>query len=54
MIFTVHLNRVIDETIPLEQSTIETCLQEAYRYQKVTKMSCDCQGSKHRDWTASR
>ena len=30
MIFTVHLNRLIDENTPLEQSTIETCLQEAY------------------------
>ena len=37
MIFTVHLNRLIDENTPLEQSTIETCLQEA----KVTKISCD-------------
>ena len=41
MIFTVHLNRLIDENIPLEQFTIETCLQEAYKYQKVTKFSCD-------------
>ena len=41
MIFTVHLNRLIDENTPLEQSTIETCLQEAYKYQKVTKISCD-------------
>ena len=32
MIFTVHLNRLIDENTPLEQSTIETCLQEAYNY----------------------
>ena len=55
MNFTVHLNRLIDENTPLEQSTIETCLQEAYKYQKVTKISCDIgQGSKHRDWTASR
>ena len=38
MIFTVHLNRLIDENTPLEQSTIETCLQEAYKYQKVTKI----------------
>ena len=30
MIFTVHLNRLIDENTPLEQSTIETILQEAY------------------------
>ena len=39
MIFTVHLNRLIDENTPLEQSTIETCncLQEAHKYQKVTK-----------------
>ena len=29
MIFTVHLNRLIDENTPSEQSTIETCLQEA-------------------------
>ena len=29
------------ENTPLEQSTIETCLQEAYKYQKVTKISCD-------------
>ena len=36
MIFTVHLNGLIDENTPLEQSTIETCLQEAYKYQKVT------------------
>ena len=41
MIFTVHLNRLIDENTPLEQSTIETFLQEAYKYQKVTKISCD-------------
>ena len=41
MIFTVHLNRLIDENTPLEQSTIETILQEAYKYQKVTKISCD-------------
>ena len=41
MIFTVHLNRLIDENTPLEQSTIETCLQEAYKYQKVTKIPCD-------------
>ena len=32
MIFTVHLNRLIDENIPLEQSTIEACQQEAYKY----------------------
>ena len=41
MIFTVHLHRLIDENTPLEQSTIETCLQEAYKYQKVTKISYD-------------
>ena len=41
MIFTVHLNRLIDENTPLEQSTIETCQQEAYKYQKVTRISCD-------------
>ena len=41
MIFAVHLNRLIDENTPLEQSTIETCQQEAYKYQKVTKISCD-------------
>ena len=42
MIFTVHLgNRLIDENTPCGQSTIETCLQEAYKYQKVTKISCD-------------
>ena len=37
MIFTVHLNRLIDDNTPLGQSTIETCLQEAYmyKYQKV-------------------
>ena len=39
MIFTVHLNRLIDENTILEQSMIETCLQEAYKYQKVTKIS---------------
>ena len=38
MIFTVHLNRLIDENTPLEQSTIETCLQEAYKYQKVGRV----------------
>ena len=37
----VHLNRLIDENTPLEQSTIETCLQEAYKYKKVAKISCD-------------
>ena len=55
MIFTVHLNRLIDENAPLEQSTIETCLQEAYKYQKVTKISCNigsrfeasCTGLRH-------
>ena len=31
----------VDENTPLEQSTIETCLQEAYKYQKVMKISCD-------------
>ena len=31
MIFTVHLNRLIDENTPLEQSTIKTCLQEVYK-----------------------
>ena len=41
MIFTVHLNRLIDENTPLEKPTIETCLQEADKYQKVTKISCD-------------
>ena len=41
MLFTVHLNQLIDENTPLEQSTIETCLQEAYKYQKVAKISCD-------------
>ena len=41
MIFTVHLNRLIDDNTALEQSTIETCLQEAYKYQKVTKISGD-------------
>ena len=41
MIFTVHLNQLIDENTPLEQSTIETCLQEAYKYQKGAKFSCD-------------
>ena len=37
----VHLNRLIDENTPLEQSTIETCLQKAYKYKKVAKISCD-------------
>ena len=43
MIFTVHLNRLIDKNTPLEQSKIETYLhvQEADKYQKVTKISCD-------------
>ena len=56
MIFTVHLNRLIDENTPLEQSTIETCLQEAYKYEKVTKIFpvTSGQGSKQCDWTASR
>ena len=31
----------LTRTHQLEQSTIETCLQEAYKYQKVTKISCD-------------
>ena len=35
MIFTVHLNRLIDENTPLEQSAIETILQEAYKYRKL-------------------
>ena len=56
MIFTVHLNRLIDENTPLEQSTIETCLQEAYAStRKLRKFPVTSgQGSKHRDWTASR
>ena len=41
MIFTVHLNGLIDENTPLGHSTIETCLQEANKYQNVTKISCD-------------
>ena len=41
MLFTVHLNRLIDENTPLEQSTIETCLQEAYKYKKIAKISYD-------------
>ena len=32
MIFTVHINRLIDENTPLEQSTIKTCLQRAYQH----------------------
>ena len=40
MPFAVHRNQLIDENTPLEQSTIETCLQEAYNYQKVAKISC--------------
>ena len=56
MIFTVHLNGFIDENTPLEHSTIETCLQEAYKYQKLRKFPVTSgHGSKHRgDWTASR
>ena len=57
MIFTVHLNRLIDENTPLEQSTIETILQEAYSTstRKLRKFPVTSgQGSKHRDWTASR
>ena len=46
LIFTVHLNRLIEENTPLEQSTIETCLHEAYKYQKVTKISCDIGSSR--------
>ena len=38
---TSSKKKLIDENTPLEQSTIETCLQEAYKYQKVTKISCD-------------
>ena len=41
ILFTVHPNQSIDENTPLDQSTIETCLQEAYKYQKVAKISCD-------------
>ena len=41
IIFAVHLNRLIDENKLLEQSTIEACQQEAYKYQKVTKISSD-------------
>ena len=37
MLFAVRLNRLIDENTPLEQSTIETCLEEAYKYKKVAK-----------------
>ena len=40
MIFTVHLNRLIDENTPLEQSTIETCLQVPESYENL-KISCD-------------
>ena len=57
MIFTVHLgNRLIDEKTPLGQSTIETCLREAYKStRKLRKFSVTSgQGSKHLDWTASR
>ena len=54
MIFTVHLNRLIDENTPLEQSTIEPCQQEAYSTRKLRKFPVTSgQGSKHRDWTAS-
>ena len=53
MIFTVHLNRLIDENTPLEQSTIETCLQEAYKYQKVTKISCDIWSRFEASWLAA-
>ena len=52
IIFTVHLNRLIDENTPLEQSTIETCLQVPESYEKFPVTSG--QGSKHRDWTASQ
>ena len=50
MIFTVHLNRLIDENTPLEQSTTETCLQKAYKYQKVTKISCDIGSRLEASW----
>ena len=55
MIFTVHLNRLIDENTPLGQSTIETCLQEAYKYQKVTctKVSCDIGSRFEASWLES-
>ena len=50
MIFTVHLNRLIDENTPLDQSTIETCQQEAHKYQKVTKISCDIGSRLEASW----
>ena len=50
MICTVHLNRLVDENTPLEQSTIETCRQEAYKYQKVTKISCDIESRFEASW----
>ena len=50
MIFTVHLNRLIDDNTPLEQSTIETCLQEVHKYQKVTKISCDIWSRLEASW----
>ena len=53
MFFTVRLNRLIDENTLLEQSTIETCLQEAYKYKKVAKISGSRFEPKHHDWTAS-
>ena len=56
IIFTVHLNRLIDENTPLEQSTIETV---AYKEPTSTRTFrkfpvTSGQGSKHRDWTASQ
>ena len=39
MIFTVRLNRLIDENTPLEQSTIETCLESTRSLQ--VQESCE-------------
>ena len=53
----IPLNRLIDENTPLEQSTIETCLQEAYNWH--VQESCENFlwhrfKVRSKDWTASR
>ena len=53
MIFTVHLNRLIDENSTSEQSTIELAYKKPTSTRKLRKFQVTSgQGSKHRDWTA--
>ena len=55
MIFTVHLNRLIDENTPLEQSRSKLAYKKPTSTRKLRKFPViSGQGSKHRDWTASR